>query len=101
MNRFPRRFQRTAGATAITAALLTPATASAAQGYVVTLAPAGDSTCAATIQAVSSAYSVTPKHTYTNALCGFSASISKRTVEQLRLDPRVASVEPDAAAGSF
>ena len=98
MNRFPRRFQKTAGATALAAALLAPATAGAAQNYVVTLAPAGEATCGATIQAVSSAYSLTPRYSYTSAFCGFSASIPKRTVEQLRLDSRVASVDQDTAA---
>ncbi len=101
MNRFPRRFHKTAGVTAIATALLTPAPAAAAQGYVVTLAPAGGTTCAETIQAVSSTYSIAPKHTYTDALCGFSAPIAKRTVEPLRLDPRVTSVELDSAAGGF
>ena len=101
MNRFPRRFHSAAGAAAMATALLVPATASASQSYIVTLAPATGVTCESTIQAVSSAYTLTPKYTYTSALCGFSASIPKRTVEQLRLDSRVTSVEPDGTASSF
>lgn len=101
MNRFPRRLHKTAGVAAMATVLLVPASASASQGYVVTLAPAANSTCEATIQAVTAAYSIAPKHVYTSALCGFSASISKRTVEQLRLDSRVKSVDPDGTTSSF
>ena len=101
MNRFPHRFHKAAGAAALATALLVPGTASASQSHIVTLAPAPDSTCAATIQAVTAAYALSPKYLYTSALCGFSASISKSKVEQLRLDSRVKSVEPDSTTSSF
>lgn len=101
MNRFPGRFRGTAAAAAMVSALLMPAAANASQDYVVMLSPTADHTCAATIEAVSAAYSLAPKYTYTSAICGFSASISKRTVEQVRLDSRVTSVEVDQTAGKF
>ena len=101
MHRFTRRFSQTAGTAALAAAILAPASASAAQNYVVTLAPPAGVTCEATIQAVAATHSLTPKYTYTSALCGFSASVPKRTVESLRVDFRVSSVELDGSASSF
>jgi hypothetical protein len=97
MNRFePRRFKTTVGAAALVAALAVPATAQAGQSYVVTLKPAVDTTCERTILDVSVAHSITLKNTYTSSLCGFSASMSKPTVERLRSDPRVESVTSDS-----
>lgn len=101
MNRFAPHFYKTAGAVAVVTALLAPASASAGQSYIVTVAPPADSSCAATIQAVTTAYSLVPQHSYTSAFCGFSASIPKRTVEPLRADPRVTSVQPDGSTSSF
>lgn len=101
MNRFtPRRFHTTLGAAALVAAFAAPASAQAAQDYVVTLKPAADSTCERTISDVSVAYSITLRSTYTSALCGFSASMSKRTVDDLRLDARVVSVRADTVVTS-
>lgn len=102
MNRVStRRFRRTAGATVMAAALLSPATAQAAQDYIVTLQPAAGISCETTIQDVSLAYAIAPRTTYTSSLCGFSASLAKRTVEQLRSDPRVKSVNADGATIAY
>ncbi len=92
-----RRFRRTAGASAVALALIVPGTAHAAQDYVVTLSPSAGMTCEATIAAVSYDYAISPKMTYTSSMCGFSASLSKRTVEDMRADPRVRSISADGA----
>lgn len=102
MNRFKsRRFRSTAGATVLAAAVLTPATAHASQDYIVTLQPATGITCETTIREVSLAYAISPKSSYTSSLCGFAASLSKRTVESLRLDSRVKSVTADATVTAY
>lgn len=90
-----RRFRRTAGASAMALALITPGTAHAAQDYVVSLSPPIDVTCEATIAAVSRDYAISPKMNYTSSMCGFSASLPKRTVEAMRTDPRVRSISAD------
>lgn len=96
-----RRFRKTTGATVLAAALLAPATAGASQNYIVTLQPATGITCETTIRDVSLAYAISPKSTYTSSLCGFAASLSKRTVEALQLDSRVKSVTADGAVTSY
>ena len=96
-----RRFRKTTGATVLAAALLAPATADASQSYIVTLQPAAEVTCETTIRDVSLAHGISPKSTYTNSLCGFRASLSKRTVEALQLDPRVTSVRSDATVTAY
>jgi hypothetical protein len=103
MHRFKtRRFHRAAGVTALAAAaLMAPASAHAAQDYIVTLQPATGVTCDTTIRDVSIAYSIAPKYTYTASLCGFSASLAKRTVEQLLLDSRVKSVTQDGSVSTY
>lgn len=98
MKRFtPARLRTTAGATAVVAVLLAPATAHAGQSYVVSLKPTAEQSCEATIVDVTRAYAISPQSTYTNALCGFSASLNKRTAEALRVDPRVSSVTSDGS----
>ncbi len=85
-------------AAGIMTALAAPSPAAASQSYVVTLkAPGAGTTCEQTIVDVSKQYAISPKHTYTSALCGFSASISKRTVDSLKLDPRVEAVTADGS----
>ena len=102
MKRFtPARLRNTAGATALAVALLAPATAQAGQDYVVSVAPSGGDTCAATVTAVTRDYSISPKSTYTSALCGFSASLTKRTADALRSDPRVTSVRSDGHTATY
>ena len=102
MNRFKsRRFRSAAGATVLAAAVLAPATAEAAQDYIVTLQPATGITCETTIRDVSQAYAISPKSTYTSSLCGFAASLSKRTVESLQLDSRVKSVTANGTVSTY
>lgn len=96
-----RRFRRTAGATALALALVGPGTAHAAQDYVVSLSPPVGVTCEATIAAVSYDYAISPKTTYTSSLCGFSASLAKRTVEAMKADPRVRSVTADGVYAAY
>jgi hypothetical protein len=74
--------------------------AQAASNYVVTLSPPADTTCDATIVAVTGDFSVSPTTTYTSALCGFAASLSKSQVRALGHDPRVQSVQPDRPFGT-
>lgn len=98
MKRFtPARLRSSVGAAVLAAALVAPATAQAAQDYVVTLKPAADRTCETTILDVTREYSISPRSTYTNSLCGFAASINKRTADALRLDPRVSSMSSDGS----
>lgn len=101
MNRFqPRRIMRATGAaTAVAAGLLAPASAHAAQDYVVVLKPPAEATCQQTVRDVSAAYAVSPKVVYESSFCGFSASLSKRTVEALKLDFRVQQVHADSTVG--
>ena len=96
-----RRFRRTTGAAVLAAALLAPAAADASQSYIVTLQPVAAVTCETTIREVSLAYGISPKSTYTTSLCGFGASLSKRMVEALQLDPRVTAVRPDAMVAAY
>lgn len=96
-----RRFRRTAGAGALALALIAPGTAHAAQDYVVSLSPAPEVTCEATIAAVSRDYAISPKGTYTSSMCGFTASLPKRTVEAMRTDPRVRSISADGAFTAY
>jgi hypothetical protein len=96
----PRRFRTTLGAAALLAGFAAPATAHAGQSYVVTLNPAAETTCERTILDVSVQYGITLKSTYTSSLCGFSAMLSRRTVEELKLDPRVGSVQSDSVVTS-
>jgi len=96
MKRFtPARLRVTVGATAVAAVMMAPAAAHAGQDYVVSLKPAAEQTCADTLAGVTRDYSISPRSTYTSSLCGFSASLSRRTVDALRLDPRVGAVSSD------
>lgn len=99
MNRFDmRRFRISVGValTALVAGLSVPTAAQAGQDYIVKLKPAVDTTCEQTIGDVSTAYKITVKSSYTSSLCGFSASLSTNTAEQLKLDVRVESVTKDS-----
>ena len=58
-------------------------------GLIVTLRPDADP------DAVVREFHLQPTHVYHYALKGFAASIETTTVQQLRLDPRVATVEAD------
>ena len=96
-----RRFQRTAGASAVALTLIAPGAAHAAQDYVVSLSPPTGVTCEATIAAVSYDYAISPKTTYTSSMCGFSASLPKRTVEAMKMDGRVRSVTADGVYNAY
>lgn len=99
MNRFTlRRFRIHVGValTALVAALAVPAAAQAGQDYIVKLKPPVNTTCEQTIVDVSTEYKITVKSSYTSSFCGFSASMSTHTAEQLKLDVRVESVTKDS-----
>lgn len=99
MNRFSlRRFRMrvTVAVTALVAALAVPGAAQAGQDYIVKLKPPVDITCQQTIVDVSTVYKIVVKSSYTSSLCGFSASLSTNTAEQLKLDVRVESVTKDS-----
>ena len=69
--------------------------AQAATDYVVTVTPAGGTTCAQTVASVTTAYAITPAATYTSTTCGFAASLTRPQVRSLQADPRVASLQFD------
>ena len=77
-------------------ALALPASASAAQpSHVVVLNVTPEVTCERTILDVTMEYSIVPETVYTDALCGFAASLSARKARDLSSDPRVVSVTED------
>ena len=100
MHRFTlRRFRIgvSVGVTAlVVAALAVPVAAQAGQDYIVKLKPPVDTTCQQAIVNVSTEYKVTVKSSYISSFCGFSASLSTNTAEQLKLDVRVESVTKDS-----
>jgi Peptidase inhibitor I9 len=82
---------------AVVGGLVAPASAAAGQAtYVVTLAPPPGTSCEHTILGVAASNHVVPTLTYTDAICGFSAPLSKTAARQLSADPRVVSVTPDS-----
>jgi hypothetical protein len=91
------RIPRSTLAVAITLiALALPASASAAQpSHVVVLNVTPTDTCERTILDVTMTYSIVPATIYTDALCGFAASLSTRKARDLASDPRVQSVTED------
>ena len=67
----------------------TPAPAPVPGGFVVVLRPDADAA------AVRAALGREPQRVYTSALRGFAVQLDPESVQRLRRDPRVASVEPD------
>ena len=90
------RFMALSAGLAVTAGVSLPAAAAAGQSHVVTLnPPAEGTTCEQTIFDVTAHYAISPRSVYTSSLCGFTATLPKKTVDSLRLDPRVRSVTAD------
>jgi len=82
-------------ATALATVAVGVPAAQAASGYVVTVTPAGSTTCAETVASVATSYAITPTATYTSTTCGFAASLTKPQVRSLQTDARITSVQFD------
>lgn len=91
------RVRALTGAAALAITLGVPSAAQAAHDYVVTLKADATTTCERALIDVTVSYSISTTATYSSALCGFSASLSKGTVVSLEADPRVESVRADTA----
>jgi hypothetical protein len=77
-------------------ALALPTSASANQpSHVVVLNVTPDITCERSILDVTMTYSIVADVIYTDALCGFAASLSSRKARDVSSDPRVLSVTAD------
>jgi len=84
-------------ATALVALALPTSAAVADQpSHVVVLNVTPDVTCDRNILDVTMTYSIVADVIYTDALCGFAASLSSRKARDLASDPRVLSVTVDS-----